>query len=33
MGDTPKVYYIHFWGDGPLSEVLAGLRSALDAAK
>jgi hypothetical protein len=33
IGETPKVYYVHFWGDGPLAEVLTGLRSALDAAK
>jgi hypothetical protein len=33
IGETPKVYYIHFWGDGPLADVLDGLRAALDAAK
>ena len=33
IGETPKIYYIHFWGDGPLADVLTGLRAALDAAK
>lgn len=33
IGETPKLYFIHFWGDGPLSDVLTGLRAALDAAK
>ena len=31
--ETPHIYYMHFWADGPTAEVLAGLRSALDAAK
>jgi hypothetical protein len=33
VGETPKIYYIHFWGDGPLPDLLTGLRGALDAAK
>ena len=33
IGEEPKVYYMHFWADGPLAEVLRGLRAALDAAK
>jgi hypothetical protein len=33
VGDEPKVYYMHFWGDGTLPEVLRGLRAALDAAR
>jgi hypothetical protein len=32
IGETPHVYYIHFWADGPRDEVLAGLRAAVDAA-
>lgn len=28
----PTIYYMHFWADGPLPEVLRGLRAALDAA-
>lgn len=33
IGEAPKVYFIHFWGDGKPADLLAGLRSALDAAK
>lgn len=33
VGETPALYYIHFWADGPPAEVLAGLRAALDAAR
>lgn len=33
VGETPTVYYIHFWADGPLPDVLNGLTSALDVAK
>lgn len=33
VGATPNVYYIHFWGDGPLTTLLAGLRSVVDAAR
>jgi hypothetical protein len=33
VGETPKIYYIHFWGDGPLPDLLTGLRGALDAVK
>ena len=29
----PTLYYMHFWGDGPLTEVVRGLRAALDAAR
>ena len=29
----PTIYYMHFWADGPLPEVLRGLRAALDAAR
>jgi len=32
VGESPRIYYIHFWADGKPSEVLAGLRAALDAA-
>jgi len=29
IGEEPKLYYMHFWADGPLTEVLRvyGLRS------
>jgi hypothetical protein len=33
IGEEPKIYYMHFWADGPLPEVLRGLRAALDAAQ
>lgn len=33
VGETPRVYYIHFWADGALPEVLNGLRAAVDAAR
>jgi hypothetical protein len=33
IGDEPRVYYIHFWADGPVARVTAGLRAALDAAR
>ena len=32
IGDEPKIYYMHFWADGQLRDVLSGLRAALDAA-
>lgn len=33
IGEEPKVYYMHFWAEGPLPEVLKGLRAAIDAAR
>jgi hypothetical protein len=33
IGEQPTVYYMHFWADGPLSDVVRGLRAALDAAR
>lgn len=33
IGESPQVYYIHFWGDAPLPNLLAGLSAALHAAK
>jgi hypothetical protein len=30
VGETPRIYYIHFWGDGKPTEILAGLKAALD---
>lgn len=32
IGESPTLYYLHFWADGPPAAVLAGLRAALDAA-
>ena len=33
IGELPKIYYMHFWADGKLSDVLNGLRAALDEAR
>lgn len=32
VGETPHVYFIHYWADGPLPDVLRGLKAALEAA-
>jgi hypothetical protein len=33
IGESPKVYFIHFWADGSLPDVLPSLKAALDAAR
>ncbi len=33
IGESPRVYYIHFWADGAPAAVLTGLRAALDAGR
>ena len=33
IGETPKIYYIHFWADAAPQAVLSGLRAAIDAAR
>jgi len=33
VGERPTVTFIHFWGVGPLPDLLRGLRAALDAAR
>jgi len=33
IGETPSIYFIHFWADGPLPQVVEGLRAVADAAK
>jgi hypothetical protein len=33
IGEAPTMYYIHFWADGALGDVLRGLRAAIDAGK
>lgn len=33
IGESPAIYYIHFWADGPLPALLAGLRAAADAIR
>ncbi|MEO7994545.1 MAG: DUF1259 domain-containing protein, partial [bacterium] len=32
VGETPMIYFVHFWGDAPLAVLLRGLRAAVDAA-
>jgi hypothetical protein len=31
IGERPTVAYIHFWGRGPLTDLVRGLRAAIDA--
>jgi hypothetical protein len=33
VDDEPRIYFMHFWADGRLPDVLRGLRAALDAAR
>lgn len=33
IGESPTIYYIHFWADGALEGVLDGLRAAIRAAR
>ncbi len=33
VGEKPAVYFIHFWADGSLADVVRELRAALDAAR
>jgi len=33
VDETPPVYVVHFWCDGPLAGVVQGLRAVLDAAR
>lgn len=33
VGEEPKIYFVHFWGDAPLTALLRALRAALDATK
>ena len=33
IGEQPTLYYIHFWADGRVADVLAGVRAAIDAAR
>jgi hypothetical protein len=32
IGESPTVYFVHFWADGTLSDVTRGLKAAVDAA-
>lgn len=33
IGESPPVYFIHFWADGPLRDVVSGLRAAVDSVR
>jgi hypothetical protein len=33
IGETPALYFLHFWADGKPADVLRGLKAAIDAAK
>jgi hypothetical protein len=33
IGESPPVYFVHFWADGPPADVLGGLKAVLDAAR
>ncbi len=33
VGESPTVYFIHFWADGTLADVVRELKAGLDAAK
>lgn len=33
ISESPTIYYIHFWADGPLEAVLSGLRAVIQAAR
>ncbi|HKW39829.1 MAG TPA: DUF1259 domain-containing protein [Gemmatimonadales bacterium] len=33
IDESPRLYYIHFWANGPYADVLRGLRAAVDAVR
>jgi hypothetical protein len=33
IGEQPAFYFTHFWGKGPVRELAAGIKSALNAQK
>jgi hypothetical protein len=33
VDEEPTIHYVHFWADGPLADVLRGLKATLDAAR
>lgn len=33
IAETPPLYFVHFWADGPPANVLAGLKAALESAR
>ena len=33
IGESPTIYFIHFWADAPLARVVEGLRAVIDVAR
>ena len=33
VGESPSIYFVHFWGDGDLATLATGLRAVLDAVR
>lgn len=33
IGESPTLYFIHFWADAPLAKVVEGLRAVVDASR
>jgi len=33
IDESPHLYFIHFWADGPLPDLLEAIKAALDAAR
>jgi hypothetical protein len=33
VGEEPKIYFVHFWGDAPLADLVRALQMALDATR
>ena len=33
IGESPTIYFIHFWADAPLARVVEGLRAVIDTAR
>ena len=33
IGESPSIYFVHFWADGSLGDVVRGLKAAVDAVK
>ena len=33
IGEMPKIYFVHFWADGSLADVVRGIKAAVDVAQ
>ena len=29
LTEDPRLFFVHFWGDGPIEEIAAGIKAAL----